>query len=280
MKSTAWLPLLLMALASGPTYAEHAGDTVVQLGALHLQTLDHGSPLHTVITPNPLISAVLVTDFTSPGTNSSVDNSNTALLATTHYFTDHIALKVEGGLPPIFHINGAGTVQAQSPIIHNPKLLPSINLGNPSYNPIASARQWSPAMLVQYSFLDSASRWHPYVGVGVSYIWFTDLSLDPELASTLEKKFGAALAIAAGKYREGPTYVKAAASYQWSPVYNIGLSYALTPKWGVATSMSYLPLKASAHITVFAADGTQLSDSSARMNVDTLITAVLLTYRF
>lgn len=280
MKKLGCPGLLLALFIAGPAVAQRAGDTVLQLGALHLQTLDHGQPLETVITPNPLISAVLVTDFTSPGTDSSVDNANTLLIATTHYFTDHFGVKVEGGLPPIFHINGAGTVQAQSPIIHNPNLLPSINLGDPNYNPLASARQWSPAILLQYSFLDPASKWHPYIGVGASYIWFTDLSLDPEFTSALEKKFGTALAIASGKYREGPTYVTAAASYQWSPVYNAGLSYSLTSHWGLATSISYLPLKAAAHITIFAADGTQLSDSSAHMNVDTLITALLLTYRF
>ncbi len=280
MRRTGWLYFLLAMLASNPAGAQRAGDNVLQLGALHLQTLDHGAPLHTVITPNPLISAILVTDFTSPDTDSSVDNANTVLLATTHYFTDHFAVKVEGGLPPIFHINGAGTVQAQSPIIHNPKLLPSINLGDPDYNPLASARQWSPALIAQYSFLGPQLKWHPYIGVGVSYIWFTDLSVNPEFASALETKFGTALAIASGKYRQGPTYVKAAASYQWSPVYNCGLTYAIDSHWGIATSVSYLPLKASAHITIFAADGTQLSDSSAHMNVDTLITALLLTYRF
>ena len=280
MKKLAIVCAVATALGGNLALAQSAGDNILQIGALHLQTLDHGQPMHTIITPNPLISAFIETDFTSPGTDSSVDNANTMLLAVTHYFTDHIAVKAEGGLPPIIHKNGAGTVQAQSSVIHNPRLLPSIDLGDPNFNPLASARQWSPAVIAQYSFFGPSSKLRPYIGVGFSYVWFTDLSLDPEFKSALSSKFGTVLAIASGKYREGPTYVGASSSYQWSPVYNAGLSYSINKNWGVLTSVSYLPLKASAHITIFAADGTQLSDSSARLNVDTLITALLLSYRF
>jgi outer membrane protein len=275
--------LVAAGLASGSVHAQSAGDNVLQVGWLHLQTLDKGEPMHTHLTPSPGLNVLgVITDFRSPGTDSSVDNANTLLLANVHYFTDHFAVKAEGGLPPIFHINGTGTVQPQStiPLIQNSGLLPKINLGDPNFNPLAAARQWSPAIIAQLAFFSPTARFRPYVGVGVSYIWFTDLSPDPEFVNALNTKFGTTLALAAGKLGQGPTHVGVSASYQWSPVYNAGLSYAISKHWGVVSSVSYLPLEASAHITIFAHDGTQLSDSSAKLKVNTLISALLLTYRF
>jgi outer membrane protein len=77
-----------------------------------------------------------------------------------------------------------------------------------------------------------------------------------------------------------PTHVEASASYQWAPIYNAGFSYALTDHWGIIGSISYVALHATAHISIFAADGTQLSDTHGEVKLDPLATAFLISYRF
>ncbi len=277
-----------------PAHAKGAGDNIAQIGFLHAQTLDKGHPLETDLTPTPgLQLAGIQTTFSSPGTSASLDNANTVQFALSHFFTDHIAVKIEGGIPPIFHINGEGKVQptSQYPLVNNLgtqfNLLPSVDLGAVGSNPIASARQWSPAIIGQYFFLSPQSRFRPNLGLGVTYTWFSDISVNSALQDELNQKFGTVLELArlqdlGGIAQNGipPTHVKAAASYQWSLIYNAGFSYALTEHWGIIGSVSYLPLEATAHISIFAADGTQLSDSHGQVDLNPLATALLLSYRF
>jgi outer membrane protein len=274
--------------------AHGAGDIITQIGILHAQTLDKGQELQTDLAATPgLKLAGIPTTFSSPGTGASLDNANTVQLAVSYFLTDHISVKTEGGIPPIFHITGFGKVQpaSQYPLINNLGqslgLLPSVDLGTPSSNPIAAARQWSPAVIGQYFFLSPDSRFRPNLGLGLTYTWFTDISVNSTLQDQLNRNFGTVLELArlqnlSDILRNGipPTHVKASASYQWAPIYNAGFSYAITEHWGIIGSISYVALHATAHISIFAADGTQLSDTHGQMKLDPLASALLISYRF
>jgi outer membrane protein len=273
--------LLLGVTAVSPAAAAGAGDNIVEIGWLHAQTLDTSQPLQTDLTPYPALNLLGVgTRFSSAGTGATIDNVNTVQLAAFHFFTDHFGIKAEAGLPPIFHLRGTGVVQPKSKYPLVQRFLPQVDIGAAENNPLASVRQWSPAVLAQYFFFSPSSRFRPNLGLGISYTWFTDISPNATFVRNLNNNFGPVLAIAAGKYREGPTHVGASASYEWAPIYNAGFSYDLTEHWGIVGSISYLPLRASAHITIFAADGTQLADSHAQVHLDPLASAVLVSYRF
>ena len=279
---TPWLMLPVL-LYSSAASAQHAGDTFADIGWLHINTLDKSVPLATDLTPSTGLKLLGInTSFTSPGTSASLNNINTVAIATTHFFTDHVAVKLDGGIPTVFHITGAGIVTPTSSnsLVENSGLLPKIDLGEAANNPLAKARQWTPAVIVQYSFRDATARLRPYLGLGAAYTWFTDISVNDHFQAELNQNFGTVLALAAGKYSQGPTHVEATASRAWSAVFNGGFTYALTPRWGIVASMSYLPLHATAHIKILAADGTLLSDSRAGIELNPLVTALLLSYRF
>lgn len=278
MRAIASVALLTLCAPAG---AQQAGDTYLQTGWLHVNSLDKSKPLQTHLTPSTGLDLLgVATDFSSPGTFASLNNINTVAIATTHYFTAHWALKADGGIPAIFHIDGGGIVQPTSskPLVQNSGLLPSINLGLPANNPLAKARQWTPAMIVQYTALSPDARLRPYAGLGIAYNWFSDISVNDHFQADLNNNFGRLLALGAGK--PGPTHVDASASRHWAPVYNAGFTYTIDRHWGIVSSVSSVPLHAKAHIRILAEDGTPLADSVAAVKLDPLVTALLMSYRF
>ncbi|MGH8447141.1 MAG: OmpW/AlkL family protein, partial [Solimonas sp.] len=249
------LLLLVLCSVSLPAAAQTAGSIVLQAGWLHIQTLDSSKPLHSDVQPGLGAIIGIPDSFDSPGTSAKVSNADTLVLASSYFVTDHLAVKFEGGIPPDFDLYGKGKVQP------NPNINAlSVDLG--AHNPIASSKQWSPALLFQYYFRHPEATWRPYLGVGVTYTWFTNVELSDGFAGDLNTTFGRSLALANGKFPIDGTYVNAKSSPDWAPIVNAGLSYAFNKRWGVSASVSYVDLKTTSTIDIFAADGTRLSRST------------------
>ena len=268
------LPLLAV-LAAAPAYAAEPGDDVVQLGWLHIFANSSSTPLHTDLQPSLLGSLLGVqSSFDSPGTAASVHNADTPALIMTHFLTHHIAVQFVGGIPADVNITGQGKV-APTGILGN---FLNVDLGAGQNNPLVSVHEWTPVLLAQYYFRPNSARLHPYVGVGLSYAWFSDLHLNGQFKQDLNNNFGQILAFSTG--HTGPTSVSAAASRSWNSVYNAGLEYDLSKHWGLAASVTYAPLPSTATINVSAEDGTLLASSKTRLTQNSLVTALLVNYRF
>jgi outer membrane protein len=162
-----------------------------------------------------------------------------------------------------------------------------VDLGAAQNNPLVAVREWTPALLLQYYFDMPAGfpggggpkgRLHPYLGVGLSYAWFSDFDVSGPFTQQLQANFGQLLSLATG--HPGTTRVSASASRSWNGVFNAGLAYDLSKHWGLAASVTYAPLASTAHININAADGTLLASSSTRLSQNALVTALLLNYRF
>ena len=139
------------------------------------------------------------------------------------------------------------------------------NLGDPHSNPIVkSVRQRSPALLFQCYFNAPTAKLRPFVGVGVSYNWLSDVQLGPNFIQSTQNILGAVLAAGAGK--PGQTQVSGKAS--WAPVFSVGLAYSFTDHWGLVASVTYIPLKTTSSVIVKAADGMELGVSSAELKAD------------
>lgn len=259
------LSLLLCSLAA-PAAAQTAGSIVLQAGWLHAQTMDDSQSLKT----SALLALGRETTFDSPGTAATIGNADTLVLAAAYFVTDHLAVKFEGGIPPTFDLYGKGEVR--SPILGQ-----AINVDLGEHNPIASSKQWSPALLFQYYFGRAEATWRPYLGVGVTYTWFTDVELSQGFYDDLNRTFGRTLALTNLKPLDG-TYVKAKSAPDWAPIVNAGLSYSINRHWGVSASVSYVDLKTTSTIDIFAADGTRLSHSTTKIDINPLVTAVVLSY--
>ena len=275
MKTIPGIVALACAFLSCTAFARQAGDHHLQLGFVHVNTLDSSTPLHTRLRPS-LLGGVLGIDddFVSEGTSAEVGSSETLLFIYSYYFTDHWSLKLEGGIPAEFDIRGQGEVRPTGVA----GALIGVDLGAPENNPLASATQWSPVAMLQYSFGSPRDVVRPYLGVGATYTWFTDVELGPGFDTALNNQFGRALALAAGK--PDATRTRAEASPSFAPAFNAGLAISLGERWNVSTSVSYLMLSTESTIDILAADGTQLARSSTDLDLNPLAMALLLGYRF
>ncbi|WP_042298577.1 OmpW/AlkL family protein [Paraburkholderia bannensis] len=261
---------------STAAHAQHAGDNVAVLGWFHVMPQQSSTPLTTTVAPTPINTPLrLPNSFTSPGTGLSTSKADTVGLVFTHFLTDHIAVSSVAGVPPTFKLYGHGTIKPPGPA----GALGSQNLSDASTNPIVtSVRQWSPALIFQYYFRDGDAKFRPFVGVGVSYNWFSSIQLNPNFVKATQDDLGAVLAAGAGK--PGQTQVSAKASSSWQPVFNLGATYNVTAHFGIVASLTYIPLKTTSSVIVKAADGTELAVSRAELKADPLISYLGVSYRF
>jgi outer membrane protein len=268
------LAALLAAASSTAAAEEVAGDIVVQAGWFHVMPQDSSTPLRTRLAPS-LLGTVLgiEPEFVSEGTSTSVANAGTPAFTVSYFLTDHLVIKAEGGMPAEFEVSGSGVVRPTGLA----GSLISIDLGDPANNPLASAKQWSPALLLQYYFRDPGVRLRPFLGVGGTYTWFTDEELDPDFEDNINRSFGVPLALAAG--RLGPTRVEAKSTPSWAPIANAGFAFRLAERWSLSASVSYVGLSTTSKIKLSAADGTRLATSETDIDVNPLVASLLLSYR-
>lgn len=266
---------LHLALAPLAASAEEvAGDLVVQAGWFHVMPQEKSKPLRTQLAPS-LLGTVLgiQPEFVSEGTSASVADSGTPALTLSYFLTDHLVLKVEGGVPAEFEVTGRGEVRPTGLA----GALINVDLGASENNPLATAKQWSPALLLQYYFRDPGVRLRPYLGVGATYTWFTDEELDPDFEDSVNSSFGIPLALASGHL--GPTRVEAKSTPSWAPIANAGFAWRVGGRWSLSASVSYVGLSTTSKILLSAQDGTPLATSRTDLDLNPIVSSVLLSYR-
>ena len=140
------LALSVLTACTMPAFAQSAGSNIVGVGWFHLAPRD---------TSEGLTTARGYDD----GAHSSVSNADTLGLTFTHFYTSNVAVTADLGLPPTFDLTGTGTLAR--------------------YGHIGSAKQWSPAVVAKYYFGDSRSKFRPFLGAGLSYTRYSDVTLSP-----------------------------------------------------------------------------------------------------
>ncbi len=262
-------------LAAPALQASEAGDWVVQGGWFYLSPQESSKPLQTELAPSLIGNALGIDQqFTAAGTSLSVNDSDTPALTLSYFLTDHIAIKLEGGVPADFELSGQGVVRPTGPA----GALVSVDLGAPEHKPLASVRQWSPAILAQYYFRDPSDQIRPYLGLGLTYTWFDNIEANQDFEQSLNNDFGAVLALATAN--PGPTSVDAEAESDIAPIFNAGVAMQLNERWGLSLSVSYLMLETTSKITIRANDGSRLSESSSKLELNTVVSSFLVSYRW
>lgn len=263
--------ILLLHAESAP--AQKQGDIVVLTGLAHIRPDESSSTVRTRVRPG--LATVLTGDsFDSPGTSLSVSNSSTLAMVAKLFLTDHLAVALDGGIPVKFDISGQGMV---APPGLTGELL-SVDLGDPDDNPIGEARQWSPVFMLQYNFGEPDATFRPYIGLGATYTFFTDVGLSDGVRSDIRDNFGTPLALAAGK--PGPTSVSPEATSDFAPVYSLGGSYKLGDRWSLSMAATHLGLESDSIIRVRADDGTELAESRSELDLGTFVFSLLVGYNF
>lgn len=228
-----------LAAFSLPAAAQSAGDNIVNVGWFHLKTYDSSETLiRRSPSPGPLA-----------GSSATVGDADTLGIAFTHFVTDNFALTADLGIPPKFKLDGAGSLA--------------------SLGQIGTARQWSPAVIAKWYFGDRNSQIRPFVGLGVTRVWYSDVKLSSSLqAAVTPPAFG------------GPGTATANLSSSWSPVANLGLTYNIDKKWSIGFSISYIPLDTDAEIIGRNAAGNVISRHTTNLTLDPLVTFLSVGYKF
>lgn len=246
------------------------GRNVMAVGWFHIRPIDSSTPLTTST------SSLGLGTWQSPGTDVRVSNADTLSLTFTHFFDDNWAGTFVGGVPPKFNLYGSGNVIAPIPVI-GPLTL--INLGLPQNNPVATVREWSPAIQVEYHFGTAQSKVRPFVGVGVSYNFFTNLRLNSNFVNALQN-LGQTLQLGMGQIPTGPGKVSAETSSSWTPTATVGISYEFAKRWLATGTVSYLPLKTTSTITIRSQQGQVLATNKTDIKVDPIVFGLNVGYKF
>lgn len=242
--------LTVMAACAAPVMAQQAGDNVIGVGWFHLTPQDSSEGLTG--------TGGAVNGVSRPNSHSSVSNADTLGLAFTHFFTDNVALTLDAGIPPKFRLSGQGDLAG---------------LGQ-----LGSAKQWSPALVAKYYFGTPESTFRPFLGAGVTYVWYSDVSLTPQFQSAAA---GASInpALAGGT-------ATASLSSSWAPVISAGANYNFNKNWSLGFSVSYIKLKTDADITATpTATGRAVLGSAplryrTSITLDPIVTFLSLNYKF
>lgn len=241
-KLQAALAAALLAGGGSSAMAQQAGDWVLGAGWMHFAPQDSSKGLNLTSPVNMHV----------PGSDATVGSSNTLGMSATYFLDSHWGIEGVVGVPPKFKLEGAGTLA--------------------SVGELGQARQWSPALLGKYYFNDGNAAFRPYVGMGLTYVWYSDVELTPGMQTAM----GGLLRRPAGS-----TVTTAKLDSSWAPVFNIGAAYQFDQHWGVSLSVSYIPLKTTAKLTTTsAATGAQLGTSEASLKVNPIVPYVAVTYRF
>jgi outer membrane protein len=242
MKKTMFALAALGALASGSAFAQQAGDWVVGAGWFHLSPQDSSKPL-TVTAP---VQSVLA------GSGASVKDSDT--------------LGFNRRLLPRQPL-GCGRRAGRSAEVQARRHRHAGRVGE-----LGEARQWSPTILGKYYFNEGNDAFRPFVGLGATYVWYSDVKLTNDLQSAL------AASCASRRSRRSNTTAKLDSSF--APVLNAGIAYQFDKHWGLSFSVSYIPLKTKAKLTTTSVNGLPVATSEASLKLNPIVTYLAATYRF
>jgi outer membrane protein len=226
--------------ASISAHAQTAGTFYVATGWFHFAPQSSSDPLQVLSLGGNTAIARSV-----PNTGARIDSADTLGLGVGYFITDHLAAEFEGGVPPRFDINGADSFS--------------------QFGKLGSARLWDPTLLFKWHFRKPDDKLRPYIGIGVTRIWFTNAQLtNTAFESTV---------------LQGPTSVSTDSS--WAPVFNLGFNYSLSKHWFAGLSVSYIPVSTTANFTTTNVGPLGLTlRTQAKITLNPIVTYAKIGYAF
>ncbi len=180
-KTSRILALAAAALVAAPALAQ---NSVVKLGAIRYDAHSKTSGISGVGIP--------------PGADAEVGDATTLLFTYEYRFTPKVGVEFVLGVPPKITAKATGTVAFLGEVL--------------------SARNVSPAMIVNYHFGDTGDALRPYLGLGLNYTKFT----------SVKTPYGWDV-----KLSDATGFVAQA-----------GVNYALNKDWGLFASIARVDTKA------------------------------------
>jgi outer membrane protein len=223
-----------LSLIVNAAFAQQTGDWLANVGWAHVSP---GAKLDAVSSTEPLANYAL------QGASVRVGDEDTLQFGVTYMVTDNVGAELSLGIPPKLNLD------LSVPTGAHPKAM--------------STRALMPALSAKYFFGEpSKSDLRPFLGLGISYVSFTDNS------------FNASDAIVGGLAGQSIS-IKST----WAPVYTLGVSYRLNGNWYLNGSANYLPVKTDATL-IGPGVGAGATTTSASLKMDTAIYLLSLSYKF
>jgi outer membrane protein len=220
--------------------AESDGRLYLAAGWLHLSPQSASGPLTlTNFGGRPI-------DLPIPRTGAGVDNADTLGFSIGYFATAHIAVQADIGVPPLFALSGTDALAR--------------------FGKLGEARQWSPALIFKYYFRNPGDALRPYLGIGVSRVWFTNTKITS----------GAFITETLG----GGTNVDI--DSVWAPVFQAGLTYNIDRHWFATVALSMLPMSTDAtlHTRIGAQEGPLTATTRIHMRLNPIVSYANVGYRF
>ncbi|HEM7874444.1 TPA: OmpW family protein [Burkholderia contaminans] len=230
---------ICLASLAGYADAQTAGSITTSVGWLHIAPQGDATPLTVQSVGGVTVNQQMT------GTGAHASSTDTMGITTEYYVTDNLGVAILLGMPLKVNLIGDGTLQ--------------------KYGTLGTTRPMPPAIELRYHLFAAASKFRPYLGIGVNYTWFTQVRATN--SQFISDSFGPG-----GSAR-------ATLSASWNPVFEIGANYALTKHWSVGTSVNYMPVKT--HLTLYGqtATGTPVvSTSTLRLNPLSVFLNVAYTF--
>jgi outer membrane protein len=171
-----------------------------------------------------------------PNSTTKVSNDGQPILTIDYMFTDHFSAEFGLGTQYTHKLSGAGALSGAG------------NLG--------SLKQLPPTLFAQYRFLEAASAFRPYVGLGLSYAIFRD-----------EQGSGTLTAIS----NPGGPPTTFTVDNAWGVTPEVGLTYAFNSKWYGDVRVAKTFLSTTVHLS---------TGESAKAPLNPIATALVIGYRF
>lgn len=147
---------------------------------------------------------------TPPGLGIGANNLDILAISYERRLSRQWAVQFQGGIPPTLTAVGAG---AAAPV-----------------GTVAKARIWFPTLMVLYKF-DDAAVIRPYVGLGVTYTFFTNQQPSAAYTAALQG-----------------TSSDISLKSSWGPYARVGFEYPLDKQWSINMEYSTYRLKTSATV--------------------------------
>ncbi|MHA7835012.1 MAG: OmpW/AlkL family protein, partial [Algiphilus sp.] len=232
------IPPLLVASLLSSAQAQEAGDVLIQAGWAHIiPREDNGAPRNR-LRPNPAFPLLGVeSSFSSESVRVLAGSVDTLGLVGQYFLTDHWALKLIVGYPPVAQARGRGIVRPTGPTGE----VAQIDLSEPRFNPLGRARQWVPVFQVAYHLGPPNAAFRPFFSAGVAYAVFTGETLNETLKAEANQHFGRPLALAAGI--PGPTHITSDLDPTLAPAFGTGIRWNVDAAWSLSLEFDVVALE-------------------------------------
>ena len=197
------------------------------------------------------LSALLGPADTKLPLHAEVDDSYVPTIGLEYYLNDNISIEA---------IAGTGvhevTVPGAKAVLHDGALAPTVPAGlvNMTSDKVAKVAHLPPTVTAKYHF-NSKGKFSPYVGAGVTYIWFYSEDSKNNVDLNLKDGFGYAV--------------------------QLGLDVNTASKWSYNVDVKKIFFETDAYVGATSAGGAYVADAlRSKVQLDPLVVSVGFGYKF